>query len=85
MDLICEIGVNHENSVANAIRMIEEIGTFSDQNSGINLVAKFQAYKADQLACKESQAYWDLSQEPTASQRALFPKFESLILMNIKF
>ena len=76
MDLICEIGVNHENSIENAIKMIEEIGSYSKQNSNINLIAKFQAYKANHLACKDSPAYWDLSQESTESQRALFSKFD---------
>lgn len=37
---------------------------------------KFQTYKADKLAAKQSPAYWDLSEEPTMTQRELFKKFD---------
>lgn len=67
---ICEIGVNHEGSLENAERMIEQIAT----NGGH--AAKFQTYKAEKLAIKDSQAYWDTDKEATKSQFELFKKFD---------
>ncbi len=37
---------------------------------------KFQSYKAETLASKNSPAYWDLSEEPSTSQFELFKKFD---------
>lgn len=37
---------------------------------------KFQSYKAETLASKNSPAYWDLSEEPSNSQFELFKKFD---------
>lgn len=69
--IIAEIGVNHENNLDLAKRLIElakEGGAHS---------AKFQAYKAGKLASRFSPAYWDLSKEPTKSQFDLFSKHDS--------
>lgn len=74
IDFICEIGVNHENDIDLAKRMIDEIA--SNSRPGISLVAKFQIYTADTLAVKNSPAYWDTSKEPTLSQHALFSKYD---------
>jgi sialic acid synthase SpsE len=68
--VIAEIGVNHENDMARAKAMIE-----SAQTAGANAV-KFQAYKADRLAARNSPAYWDTTAEPTTSQRTLFEKYD---------
>ena len=75
IDIVCEIGVNHENSISNAINMIDEIGSIN-KNKEINLIAKFQYYKAEKLACAESPSYWDTTQEKTTSQRELFKKYD---------
>ena len=77
--LIAEIGVNYydiavkENiSVMDAAKlMISEA-----KKAGIHAV-KFQTYKANKLAAKESPAYWDLKEESTTSQRELFMKFDA--------
>ena len=37
---------------------------------------KFQTYKADLLAIKESPAYWDTSKEPALNQHELFSRFD---------
>lgn len=37
---------------------------------------KFHSFKADTLASKDSPAYWDLSEEPTATQYELFRKYD---------
>ncbi len=42
---------------------------------GIDAV-KFQSYKAESIALKDSPAYWDLSEEPTTSQFELFKKYD---------
>ena len=69
--VIAEIGVNHENSLTAALKMIDEA------KSGGADAAKFQTYSADLLAMKDSPAYWDRSEEPAATQHELFSKFDS--------
>lgn len=69
--LIAEIGVNHGGDLGRAkklIRLAQEGGAHA---------AKFQTYKADKLASKDSApAYWDTSQEPTSTQHELFSKYD---------
>ena len=69
--IIAEIGVNHEGSMDKAKLMIDQA-----KAGGANAV-KFQSYKAETLASKNSPAYWDLTKEPTASQFELFKKNDS--------
>jgi len=77
--LIAEIGVNYydiakKENISNidaAKLMIKEAKT-----SGADAV-KFQSYKADTIASKNSPAYWDQNEEPTDSQYKLFKKFDS--------
>lgn len=69
--VIAEIGVNHEGSIDTAKRLIELAA-----QGGAN-GAKFQSYKADTLASKNSPAYWDTTKEPTLSQHELFKKYDS--------
>lgn len=69
--VIAEIGVNHGGSLELAKRLIELA-----KQGGAD-AAKFQSYKADTLASKNSPAYWDLTKEPTASQYLLFQKYDS--------
>jgi len=69
--LIAEVGVNHEGDINLAKKMIEEIAF-----SGANAV-KFQTYKADTLASKNSPAYWDTKKEKIKSQYLLFKKYDS--------
>ena len=68
--IIAEIGVNHEGSLEQAKKLIDLA-----KEGGAD-AAKFQSYKADTLASKESPAYWDTSQEPTKSQNELFKKYD---------
>lgn len=67
---IAEAGVNHEGNMAYAKQMIEEVA-----KAGGNAI-KFQVYKAETLASKNSPAYWDLSKEKTPSQYTLFKKYD---------
>ena len=39
---------------------------------------KFQTYKADTIASKDSPYYWDISKEPTRSQHELFKKYDEM-------
>jgi len=69
--VIAEIGVNHGGELALAKRLIDEA------RKGGAHAAKFQTYKADLIACRDSPAYWDRTQEPTGSQHELFGKFDA--------
>ncbi len=69
--IIAEIGVNHEGSIETAKLLIEQA------KEGGAHAAKFQTYKADKIASKNSPAYWDLNKEPTKSQHALFKKYDT--------
>lgn len=76
--LIAEIGVNYydiakkENisPIVAAKLMIKEA-----KIAGADAV-KFQSYKADTIASKNSPSYWDTNEEPTTSQYELFKKFD---------
>ena len=68
--IIAEAGVNHEGSMDLAKRLIDEA-----KEGGADAI-KFQTYKAESLASKNSPAYWDLSKESTKSQFELFKKHD---------
>ena len=63
--IIAEIGVNHECSI-NLAKMIKQA-----KKGGAHGV-KFQSYKADKIASKNSPSYWDVREEKTNSQFNLF-------------
>lgn len=69
--IIAEVGVNHEGSMEIAKRLVDEA-----KEGGAHAV-KFQSYKAETLASKNSPAYWDTTKEPTQSQFELFKKYDS--------
>jgi len=77
--LIGEIGVNYYDIAKKenispldaALKMIDE-----GKAAGLNAV-KFQTYKAETLASKNSPSYWDLNEESSTSQYELFKKFDS--------
>jgi len=68
--IIAEAGVNHAGSMELAKRLIDEAA-----EGGAHAV-KFQTYKAETLASKDSPYYWDISKEPTRSQFELFKKYD---------
>ena len=68
--LIAEAGVNHEGDMNIARRLIEEA-----HEGGADAI-KFQTYKADTIASKNSPSYWDLTKESTDSQFKLFQKYD---------
>lgn len=77
--LIAEIGVNYYDIAKKhdilpmeaAKLMVKEA-----KDAGIHAV-KFQTYKANTLASKNSPSYWDTNEEATTSQFELFKKFDS--------
>lgn len=69
--VIAEAGVNHEGKMEIAQRLVLEAA-----DAGADAI-KFQTYKAETLASKDSPAYWDTSKEPTKSQYELFKKHDS--------
>ena len=69
--IIAEAGVNHEGSIEIAKRLCDEA-----KEGGADAI-KFQTYKADTIASKDSPAYWDTTKEPTTSQYELFKKHDS--------
>lgn len=68
--VIAEAGVNHEGDIELARRLIHEAA-----EGGAHAI-KFQTYKAETIASKQSPSYWDLSKEPTKSQFELFKKYD---------
>lgn len=76
--LIGEIGVNfYDIAKKEGISDMEaaKLMIKKAKECGINAV-KFQSYKANTIASKNSPAYWDLDEEPTISQFELFKKFD---------
>lgn len=76
--VIAEIGVNYEGSMELAKRLVDEA-----KEGGADAV-KFQTYKADTIASKNSPAYWDTTKEPTLSQHELFTKHQGFWLDEMK-
>ena len=68
--IIAEVGVNHECDMDIARKLIDQAA-----EGGADAV-KFQSYKADTLASKDSPAYWDTTKEKTLSQHELFKKYD---------
>lgn len=68
--VIAEAGVNHEGSMDLAKRLIDEA-----KEGGADAI-KFQTYKAETIASKDSPYYWDITKEPTKSQYELFKKHD---------
>ncbi len=68
--VIAEAGVNHEGDIEIAKRLIDEAA-----RGGAHAI-KFQTYKAETLAAKDSPYYWDLNKEPSRNQFDLFKKFD---------
>lgn len=84
--LIAEIGVNYYDiATKEGISPMEAAKLMIDKakDAGIHAV-KFQTYKAETLAAKESPSYWDTSEESETSQYSLFKKFDSFGMKEYK-
>ena len=75
---VAEIGVNHEGSMKEAKKLID-----SAKRGGADAV-KFQTYKAEKIAAKNSPYYWDIKKEKTKSQFELFSKYDKFDLKHYK-
>lgn len=77
--LIAEIGVNYYD-IAQKKRIspldAAKLMICKAKEAGVHAI-KFQTYKAETLAAKESPSYWDTSEETETSQYSLFKKFDS--------
>tara|TARA_A100001015_G_scaffold90502_2_gene100792 strand:+ start:264 stop:1304 length:1041 start_codon:yes stop_codon:yes gene_type:complete len=76
--IIAEVGVNHGCDFKLAKKYI------SLANKANADAIKFQTYKADLIASKNSPAYWDLKEEKTTSQYKLFKKFDKFNFKEFK-
>ncbi|APJ04569.1 N-acetylneuraminate synthase family protein [Silvanigrella aquatica] len=69
--LIAEVGVNHECNMDIAKKQVRLA-----KDGGANAI-KFQTYKAEKLACKNSPSYWNTAEETISNQFDLFKKYDS--------
>ena len=76
--LIAEIGVNfYDIAEKEGMSDMDAAKLMIDEAKACGVDAvKFQSYKAETIASRNSPAYWDLSEEPTTSQFDLFKKFD---------
>ncbi|MHA1200781.1 MAG: N-acetylneuraminate synthase family protein [Candidatus Heimdallarchaeaceae archaeon] len=65
--IIAEAGVNYENSMETALEMVRQAAA-----NGADAI-KFQSYKAETIAAKDSPAYWDTDK----TQRDFFKLYDS--------
>jgi len=68
--IIAEAGVNHEGSMDLAKLLVDQAA-----EGGADAI-KFQTYKAETIASKDSPSYWDTTKETTDSQFKLFKKYD---------
>ena len=77
--LIAEIGVNHECSLKSAKKLILQA-----KKAGAS-AAKFQTYKASNLAKINSKAYWNLKKKRQKLNINYFQNTINLTLTNTRF
>lgn len=76
--VIAEAGVNFfDTAKKRGVSPLEEAMRYVDEvkAAGIDAI-KFQSYKANTIASKNSPAYWDTTEESTKSQYELFLKYD---------
>lgn len=77
--MIAEMGVNfYDTAKVMGITPLEAAKLYIDKaaETGVDC-AKFQSYKAETIASRNSPAYWDTEKEPTKTQYELFLKHDS--------
>lgn len=76
--VIAEMGVNfYDTARVEGISPLDAAKLYIKRakEAGVD-AAKFQSYKAETIASKNSPSYWDLTKEPTTSQYELFKKLD---------
>lgn len=76
--LIADMGVNfYDTAKKMGITPLEAAKIYIDEaaTAGIDCV-KFQSYKSETIAVKNSPSYWDLNENPVTSQFELFKRFD---------
>jgi sialic acid synthase SpsE len=78
--LIAEAGVNYfDIAREKGVTPLEAARLMISQAAGAGADAiKFQTYKADRLAVRDSAAYWDTAQEACPTQHELFSRYDKL-------
>lgn len=76
--IIAEVGVNHGGNFQIAKKYVDIC-----KKAGADAI-KFQTYKAENIAAKNSPAYWNLKKEKTKSQYDLFKKYDYLSYRHFK-
>lgn len=75
--LIAEMGVNfYDTAKVLGVTPLEAAKIYIDEAAAGIDCAKFQSYKAETIAAKNSPSYWDLSENPVTSQYELFKGFD---------
>lgn len=76
--VIAEMGVNFYDTAEKLnITPLEAAKMYIDEAAAAGIdCAKFQSYKAETIAAKESPSYWDLNENPVTSQFELFKRFD---------
>lgn len=76
--LIAEMGVNfYDTAKMLGVPPLEAAKLYIDAAASVGVnCAKFQSYKAETLAAKQSPSYWDLNENPVTSQFELFKQFD---------
>lgn len=76
--IIAEMGVNFYDTAREMnISPLDAAKLYIKEAKRVGVdAAKFQSYKAEKIASKNSPSYWDLSKEPTTSQYELFKKLD---------
>ena len=78
INIIAEIGVNYYDIATKyniSLEAAAKLMIIEAKNAGATAV-KFQSYKAEKIAAKDSPSYWDITKEPTTNQYELFKKFD---------
>lgn len=76
--LIAEAGVNYYDiAKERGMGLLDaaKLMVLEAARAGVHAV-KFQSYRAETLAARESPSYWDLNENPVTSQRELFSHFD---------
>lgn len=84
--VIAEMGVNfYDTAKVMEITPLEAAKLYIDKAAEVGIDGvKFQSYKAERIASKNSPAYWDTTKEQAKNQYELFLKYDSFDAVDYK-